>query len=356
MMAHCGLILSAAPHIVSCMLNVPVVHQLARERERELVETARPPGLRARGEVELASGWVGRWSASVCTWPSTRAAGRLACTTSRVGKPGHSGRLPGPEPAAVAPTMQVAEHIEALEREGRLLAAAARAADLEVAVPSCPGWRLHDLLAHIGFVHRWAATYVAGGITEMAADPDEAVVLGAAPAGAEILEWVEEGHGALVRVLSDAPADLACWTFLHAPSPLAMWARRQAHETAIHRVDAELAARRPVAGFDPAFAVDGIEELLLGFLGRGRPREPEEPAPPSVGLVPTDRSERWAVRFLPGRVETVRDLTGTGAVIRATASDLYVSLWNRLAPATLQVTGSAELLDGWQERFRVTWS
>lgn len=38
-----------------------------------------------------------------------------------------------------------------------------------------------------------------------------------------------------------------CWTFLDAPSPLAFWARRQAHETAIHRADAQLAADGPGA-------------------------------------------------------------------------------------------------------------
>jgi len=44
--------------------------------------------------------------------------------------------------------------------------------------------------------------------------------------------------------LASAPPDLDCLTFLAAPSPLAMWARRQAHETAIHRVDAESPAAR----------------------------------------------------------------------------------------------------------------
>ena len=51
-----------------------------------------------------------------------------------------------------------------------------------------------------------------------------------------------QGCADLVAALAAAPDDLECWTFLPAPSPRAMWARRQAHETAIHRVDAELAA------------------------------------------------------------------------------------------------------------------
>ena len=42
--------------------------------------------------------------------------------------------------------------------------------------------------------------------------------------------------------LRSAPADLDCFTFLPAESARHFWARRQAHETAIHRVDAENAA------------------------------------------------------------------------------------------------------------------
>ena len=57
-----------------------------------------------------------------------------------------------------------------------------------------------------------------------------------------------------------------------APSPLAFWARRQAHETAIHRYDAQSAAaaarRAPAAAFDPAFAADGVDELIMGFAAR----------------------------------------------------------------------------------------
>ena len=34
---------------------------------------------------------------------------------------------------------------------------------------------------------------------------------------------------------------MRCFAFLPAPSPLAFWARRQAHETGIHRADVESA-------------------------------------------------------------------------------------------------------------------
>src|SRR5262249_60086760 len=67
------------------------------------------------------------------------------------------------------------------------------------------------------------------------------------------------------------------WTFLEAPSPVAFWARRQAHETAIHRVDADQAAAGAGkagggAPFTPRFAADGIDELIMGFVGRNAKR------------------------------------------------------------------------------------
>jgi Mycothiol maleylpyruvate isomerase N-terminal domain len=110
--------------------------------------------------------------------------------------------------------------------------AAALGSGLDAPVPSCPGWAMRDLLAHIGFVHRWVAGYVQNGRTEMVDEPDEAGVLAAAPPDYELLPWVAEGHASPVSALLSAPADLRCWTFLSAPSPLAFRARRQAHETA----------------------------------------------------------------------------------------------------------------------------
>jgi uncharacterized protein (TIGR03083 family) len=83
-------------------------------------------------------------------------------------------------------------------------------------------------------------------------------VVPAQPEDDVLVEWFVAGHAALVQALRDADPDLACWTFLPAPSPLAFWARRQAHETGIHRVDAESPADS-ITPFPPAFAADASE-------------------------------------------------------------------------------------------------
>src|SRR5262245_14048839 len=159
------------------------------------------------------------------------------------------------EPPAYLP-FDVPGYVGALRSQGELLADAAQRAGLAAAVPSCPGWTVRDLLRHTGYVHRWATGFVAEGLTRPVGASEEEI-LGRGPADAELPFWFREGHAALVRALGAAAPGLNCWAFLPAPSPLAFWARRQAHETAIHRVDAEQAvagtADQP-AGTGPASA------------------------------------------------------------------------------------------------------
>src|SRR5690606_39584907 len=50
--------------------------------------------------------------------------------------------------------------------------------------------------------------------------------------------------------------------------PICSWARRQAHEAAIHRIDVELAAGAEPTTFDTAFATDGADEALSMILHR----------------------------------------------------------------------------------------
>ncbi|MGO9078854.1 MAG: maleylpyruvate isomerase family mycothiol-dependent enzyme [Streptosporangiaceae bacterium] len=252
--------------------------------------------------------------------------------------------------------MDVSEYLGALDGEGRRLVSAAAAADLDAAVPGCPGWRLRDLLAHVGFVHRWAAGYVRDARMQMLPGPGEAEMLATAPAGDAVRDWVAQGHAELVRVLTAAPADVRCWTFLPAPSPLAFWARRQAHETAVHRVDAQQAAGQPQTPVDPAFAADGIDELLTGLLARRRPGRATPPGDGAIGLDPADRPESWTVRYRDDRLVAVPGLQDCGVVVRGPAAGLYLALWNRQPLASLDVTGPGELLDWWHDQFRITWT
>ncbi len=270
-------------------------------------------------------------------------------------------RRPGGPPVswhdlAVLAVLDPGQHVAMLDREGRLLAEVARRTPLDAPVPTCPGWALRQLIAHLGFVHRWAASYVAESREVMVEEPAEAGVLALAPPDDALLGWFVDGHAALVSTLAGAAPDLRCWTFLPAPSPLAFWARRQAHETAVHRVDAELAAGSTPSPIDPALAADGIEELLTGFLARKRRYASGDDSPGTLGLQATDVDLGWTLQVGELGVEASAGLAESDCLVRGPVDDLYLLLWNRRTYDGLETEGSAELLESWRRRFRVTWS
>jgi uncharacterized protein (TIGR03083 family) len=244
--------------------------------------------------------------------------------------------------------METAEFIRILDEEGRSLADAAAAAGPDAKVPTCPDWQVRDLLRHTARVHRWATSFVAEGRSSgrpVDGLPDLD--------GAELLDRFRTGHRRLVDALAAAPPDLDCWSFLPAPSPLAFWARRQAHETAVHRADAESARGRgleEVARSLPvAFAADGVDELLRGFHARPKSRvRTEEPRVLRVRATDTREEAVWTVRLSPEPPVTELGAVGDAdCEIAGPAGLLYLSLWNRLPfPA---VTGDAALADRWRE-------
>jgi uncharacterized protein (TIGR03083 family) len=247
-----------------------------------------------------------------------------------------------------------------LRAEGELLAGAAGRAGLAAAVPTCPGWRVRDLLAHTGYVHRWANSYLTQRHTRWVDRLGEADVLAAAPADEALLEWFAAGHADLVRTLAGAGPDLECWTFLPAPSPAAFWARRQAHETAVHRVDAQRAAGPGDTGpGHPArFAIDGIDELIMGFVGRGAERGQWQFAPGVLGFHAADGEggvAHWRVVSEPGHGTLERADGPADCDVSGPAGELYLRLWNRGGADGLTVSGDAGLLTGFCEEAHVTW-
>ena len=129
-------------------------------------------------------------------------------------------------------------------------------------------------------------------------------MVGTWPADDDLAGWLGQGCTDLVAALAAAPDDLQCWTFLAAPSPRAMWARRQAHETAVHRVDAQLAAGTPVTRCAPAFAADGIDELLVLFVPRRSSKLRADP-PATLAVRCTDVDASWQLRMDPDGVTTM---------------------------------------------------
>lgn len=244
--------------------------------------------------------------------------------------------------------MEIAELIDVLDREGHLLADAAAKAGMDARVPTCPGWQVRELLSHTGRVHRWATRYVTESLKERMQLGDEPEL-----DGAELVAWYREGHRALVKALTDADPALESFAFLPAPSPLAFWARRQAHETAIHRVDAESALGADHSPFDPRFAADGIDELLIRFHGRDRSRVRMD-APRTLRLRATDTDDVWTVRLSEEPPHTTRGAEGdSDCELTGPVGELYLVAWNRLPYSALSGKGDLSLAQVWREHSRV---
>ena len=261
----------------------------------------------------------------------------------------------------------VEEHIKGLRAAVEAFTRSATAAGLESDVPTCR-WTVRTLVAHQGMVHRWARATLLGEDCHPPTWNAEGQQVD------DPVAWLREGADALVDTLEAVPDDVRAMVFLKdAPAPRLFWARRQCHETTIHAVDALAASlgrhltAEDAGWVDEAVALDGVDELLTGFVTRGTSRFAGA-GPLSFTVRPREAGRRWSVEIRDdGTVVTTRDgggaaghlsvdgpSTGDEAVLEGTAVGLYLALWNRAAPGT--VDDHAGILDLWSKRARVRWS
>ncbi|HET9997604.1 MAG TPA: maleylpyruvate isomerase family mycothiol-dependent enzyme [Nocardioides sp.] len=247
-------------------------------------------------------------------------------------------------------TLTPDQHLAALRDAVSAFARHAQEAGLDVPVPTCPDWTVRRLIGHQGMVHRWAAANLRGRTIEIDAT-ERAGRRAPSP-----VDWLRDGAIDLVAAITTAPDDVQTVVFLNdAPGPRAFWARRQCHETTIHSVDALAAAlgRYPTSAdtaIDPGVAVDGIDELLAGFMTRNKSRLRSE-SPMVVGVVAEESPTGWLVEVGPApAVVTVvpSDEVADRCDVRleGPAVAVYLTLWNR--------SDELDLVDLWRSA-PVTW-
>ncbi len=241
--------------------------------------------------------------------------------------------------------MQTEQFLSELQLQGELLAHAAGYAELQAQVPSCPGWTIADVLAHTMTVHRRVRWILAGN------DPDDFSYQ--RPEVALLESEYRLGLLELIAAIRDAPETLEVYTPWPAGPARQFWARRQAHETAIHRIDVELAVGYGVTGFEPEFAADGVDELLVGmaqfaFATAGVDRAQ------TVALTPLDANVSWTVRLRPEKVTVSHGADDHADLnVFGLASDLYRWVWNRAGDDEITLRGDLTLADRWHQGLRV---
>jgi uncharacterized protein (TIGR03083 family) len=227
------------------------------------------------------------------------------------------------------------ELVAAVGREGQGLLAAARQ-DLARAVPTYPGWSVADLVAHTGSVHRWVLGLLRSRATERPArirqderDPGR------------LLAWFEDGLGQLVAQLAADDPSTPVWSF-GPQQTVGFWQSRMAHETAIHRWDAERAFGQP-GPIEPRLAASGIVESLAIHVIRPLRGTAVGGNGESVALQCLDLPVRWQVDLLPAAVELREVDTATTATVSGSASDLWLFATGRPAQS-LRVDGDEALV------------
>ncbi|MGO9197046.1 MAG: maleylpyruvate isomerase family mycothiol-dependent enzyme [Acidimicrobiales bacterium] len=157
--------------------------------------------------------------------------------------------------------MDRTESLDLLDSEGRRILSLLDDAEVSsgASVPTCPDWTLDDLANHLGRIYAWVATI----LTSDPGGPPDQNGVPKRPDGQPADEWMRDRLKNILTLLRDVPEDDLRWNFVTGPSsPVSFWWRRQAHETLIHRVDAELAAGSQITDATPGAAADGIPEFL----------------------------------------------------------------------------------------------
>lgn len=264
-------------------------------------------------------------------------------------------------------TLTFSEYGEAIGTAGTVIRAQAGSASPESPVPTCPGWTLRDLIAHVGGVYAWASAIVSGADLE-AAGRAAAAVQAAGMAVEALPDWFDDQLVLVLNTIASSPADREYFFFLKdAPDKRLAWARRQAHETSIHAVDAMSAKLGQVPAvaqtwLRPAFASDGIDELVMGFLPRSS-SQLRSTEPLTLRIDCTDTGAAWTITVGPDAPVSIAhgadalDVAGArpDAILSGPAVAVYLAVWNRSSEVRWSGPYADRAADLWASGSAIAW-
>jgi uncharacterized protein (TIGR03083 family) len=229
---------------------------------------------------------------------------------------------------------------------GSQRALAALAADADGTVSWCGDWRVADVVAHIGGGHLMTAKIIEGR-----PDADLSVRSEIDPPEdpAALADWVAAATAALIDQLARTEPGDACWSWYPDDMTVGFWARRMAHETLVHRWDAERGAGVEVVPMAPAEASDGIDEMLEVFAGLTRVLFEAPGNGESAHLHCTDTEGEWLITFpAPSERVVTREHAKGDVAFRGPAESLLLFLWGRDG-GEVDTVGDQGVADRWRE-------
>jgi uncharacterized protein (TIGR03083 family) len=221
-----------------------------------------------------------------------------------------------------------------LRRDSADFADAARD-NLAARVPSCPDWTVEQLVAHLTVAHFFWRL-----IAERHVQDHRELENVEPPTPADPVEFFLDHANRFADLLQAENPETPVWTWSKRKN-IGFIQRRMAHETAVHRWDAQLAAGdpEPIAG---DLAADGVDEFFENFLGAKKPvtRDGE-----LVHMHRTDGDGEWLIRLSADGAHVSHGHEKGDAAVRGSASDLLLVLWRRLEPDAVDVFGDRAVLD-----------
>lgn len=178
---------------------------------------------------------------------------------------------------------------------------------LSRAVPACPGWSLEQLFGHLGSIERWAASVVSQGT----------FVEETAPPAVDAAAWFLDGTAPFLGTMTALDPGKDCWNFGPPPRKAGFWLRRQAHEHAIHLIDACQALDLEIPALGEDFMLDGVDEVLAMFTPR-QLRLERMPIPDHGVIFQVPGATGWTVGPNPAVASVTAPLRG-----------MYMGLWGR---------------------------
>lgn len=226
--------------------------------------------------------------------------------------------------------MDMDRYLTLIQADAELLTAAS-AGHLDDRVPSCPGWTVKDLVEHVAMVYQHKIACMRLQRAPEPWPPD--------PPGGDLVQWLQDSTVELLAELGERGPAAPSYTWHKPDQTVGFWCRRMAQETAVHRVDAQL-ARGGADPVDSELALDGVDELLDIFFAGDWSDLPQPELVGQIGLRAADRS--WLVVLEPREVRIEALTDEPDAVVSATPSDLLLWLWGRLPVDAVQSTGDPE--------------
>jgi uncharacterized protein (TIGR03083 family) len=236
-------------------------------------------------------------------------------------------------------------YIDHVRSDASRMAASAEG-QLGADVPSCPGWTVRDAMEHTAEVYRHKIACMREKAFPQPWPPER----DAEPT----LDYFRRATDDLLTELTSRDSLEFAETWWWDERTVGFWGRRMAHESAIHRVDVELAIE-DVSEIDGALAVDGVDEVLRRMLAGDWSDEPVTGHPGTVVRVETANAA-WRIVMEPSAavasVDRWPDMP-VDATVTGEPAYLYLWLWCRGPSDRLAIAGDKAAVDHLDARMRL---